>query len=48
MLFYKPYTEGENKDSCPVIIKRPWYSYICVAFREPHPEKQPLEENTQN
>ena len=27
---------------------RDGYSYICVAFRELHSEKQLLEENTQN
>ena len=23
-LCYKPYTKGENKDGCPLNIKRPW------------------------
>ena len=30
------------------LCKQEWYSYIRVAFREPHPEKQSLEVKTQN
>ena len=33
-LSYKPYTKGENKDSCPLNIKRPWSHVVSLEIQE--------------